>query len=108
MPAPLVSLSHSLFPSLPPPHPATTLTPLFGVPPNAHAAVLHELYALQVGAIVFAPKDADGDAWAGRSRPVLLGIALKGAQRGEDEGVSDEERSTFGEVMQMVAECSVW
>ncbi|KAL8277953.1 hypothetical protein RQP46_009585 [Phenoliferia psychrophenolica] len=104
IPAPLPSLSHSLFPHLPPPHPSTTLTPLFGVPPNQHAAVLHELYAMQVGAIVFAPRDAGEEGFA-RSRPVLLGIALKGGKEGE--GVSEQERSTFGEVMEMVMECAV-
>ncbi|KAI5475222.1 hypothetical protein MNV49_001733 [Pseudohyphozyma bogoriensis] len=94
-----------MFPFLPPPHPSTTLTPLFGVPPNAHARVLHDLYALQVGAIVFA---GGMGSLEGVEKPVVLGIALKGASGDEDGGVSEEDRKCFGEVMEMVSECRVW
>jgi hypothetical protein len=43
----------------------------------------------------------------GVSRPVLMGIALKDKSGGE-EGVGEDERETFGEVMKMVGECRVW
>lgn len=107
MPPPLPSLSTSLFPSLPPPHPSTTLQPIFGVPPSVHVGLLHDMYAAQIGAIVF-----EGTEEGTQSRPVLLGIALKGLGSGageeEEAGVSEEERRAFGEVMEMVVECKVW
>ncbi|ORY91628.1 hypothetical protein BCR35DRAFT_349421, partial [Leucosporidium creatinivorum] len=103
LPAPLTSTSNSLFPSLPPPHPSTILQPLFGVPPSPHAGSLHDLYANQVGAIVFS-----SGMDAGFSRPVLLGIALKPSKEEGDYGVSEEERQTFGEVMEMLQGCKVW
>jgi hypothetical protein len=79
------------------------MQPLFGVPPSPHAGSLHELYANQIGAIVFS-----GGADAGFSRPMLLGIALKLSNDEGEYGVSDEERKTFGEVMEMVQGCKVW
>lgn len=73
---------------------------------------MHDLYAAQIGAIVFQRSEAEGGG-AGRSRPVVLGIALKlkagcGGEDWEDEGIGEEERATFGEVMEMVQECCVW
>lgn len=66
---------------------------------------LYDLYANQIGAIVFeGMKSEDG---FGAELPVLLGIGLKVA-RGEDEGVKQSDRETFGEVMRMVMECKVW
>lgn len=42
-------------------------------------------------------------------KPVVLGIGLKRTQeedeRGEESGISDEERETFMQVMEMVKEC---
>ncbi|KAM0746615.1 hypothetical protein T439DRAFT_329721 [Meredithblackwellia eburnea MCA 4105] len=124
IPAPLQSTSSSLFPSLPPPHPATTMTPVLGVAPSPHVRMLHELYAAQIGAIVFkgSGPDAQGGGTGREGRPVLIGIALKSAGRsveagsgaddgsdGEGAGVSDDERELFGAVMEMVASCShVW
>ncbi|GAA6004910.1 hypothetical protein JCM10207_008449 [Rhodosporidiobolus poonsookiae] len=106
----------SILASLPPPHPSTVLTPLFGVPPNPHVSSLHDLYASQVGAIVFLRLGGGADAAGGMpglgsaAKPVVLGIALKmrpGRAEEDDEegGVSDEERTTFAEVMEMVLEC---
>ncbi|BGO90720.1 hypothetical protein JCM10020v2_002363 [Rhodotorula toruloides] len=39
--------------ALPRPDPSSILTPLFGVPPSPHLSYLHDLYASQIGAIVF-------------------------------------------------------
>lgn len=82
-------------------HPASTLTPLFGAPPDAHAGLLHELYALQAGAICWRQTEEGCP-----NRPLMLGIALRRSadgDGGEDEGVvSGEERELFGEVMGMV------
>ncbi|GAA6037809.1 hypothetical protein JCM8097_005049 [Rhodosporidiobolus ruineniae] len=102
--------------SLPPPHPSTALTPLFGVAPTPHVGSLHDLYASQVGAIVFhqlggaggGPDGMDAGGGAG-VKPVVLGIGLKLppplAEGDEDGGVTEEERQTFAEVMEMVLEC---
>lgn len=103
LPPPITSTASSLFPSLPAPNPSTTLTPLFGVAPSPHIGALYDLYANQVGAIVF----EGTDEMMGVSRPVLMGIALKDKSGGE-EGVGEDERETFGEVMKMVGECRVW
>ena len=67
---------------------------------------MHDMYAAQIGAIVF-----EGMEEGMQSRPVLLGIALKGLGNGgeeEEAGVNEEERRTFGEVMEMVKVCKVW
>ncbi|BGP15061.1 hypothetical protein JCM10213_002795 [Rhodosporidiobolus nylandii] len=115
-PIPLAAASPStpLLASLPPPHPSTVLTPLFGVPPSPHTASLHDLYASQIGAIVFRKfAEAAGAEGAGMpgmlggAKPVVLGIALKKAPDGEEEegGVTEKERETFAEVMEMVLEC---
>ncbi|GAA5986609.1 hypothetical protein JCM10908_003822 [Rhodotorula pacifica] len=117
----------SILSSLPPPHPSTVLSPLFGVPPNAHLAALHDLYAAQIGAIAFRRFGGAGeDILAGggiggplgsQSRPVVVGLGLKpapgsassGSQRpeGEEEqvGLSERDKETFAEVMEMVIEC---
>lgn len=103
LPSPISNPAHSLFPSLPAPHPSTTLLPLFGVPPSIHMRAIYELYATMAGTIVF--KDVpEGD----RIRPVLLGIALKPGKEDEEAGVTDSEREMFGEVMQLIKECRVW
>ncbi|GAA5889658.1 hypothetical protein JCM8208_001089 [Rhodotorula glutinis] len=96
------------------PHPSTLLTPLFGAAPSPHIASLHDLYALHVGAAVFARLGAAGE---GAQRPVVLGIGLKRAQKdgaarlggGDDDddeaGVSEAEKETFEQVLDMVVEC---
>ncbi|BGP39067.1 hypothetical protein JCM10449v2_003005 [Rhodotorula kratochvilovae] len=99
--------AQSILPSLPPPHPSTLLTPLFGVAPSPRLAALHDLYAAQVGAIVFRRYGAEE---GGGARPVVLGIGLRRAQEegeeGEgDAGVSEKEKRTFKSVMEMVLEC---
>ncbi|WOO82882.1 uncharacterized protein LOC62_04G006365 [Vanrija pseudolonga] len=88
--------------ALPPPPPATHLTPLLGAPPQP---TLHELYVSQIATLVW---------WAlqlarAPRRPVVVGLALKRAPRGpglddDDEGVDgDDERVRFAGVMDMVA-----
>ncbi|GAA5841345.1 hypothetical protein JCM9279_000621 [Rhodotorula babjevae] len=94
----------------PAPHPSTLLTPLFGAAPSPHIASLHDLYALHVGAAVFTRLGAAGE---GAQRPVVLGIGLKRAKRDgaaagdddDDAGVSEAEKETFEQVLDMVAEC---
>ncbi|GAA5892018.1 hypothetical protein JCM5296_004664 [Sporobolomyces johnsonii] len=107
LPLPPATIASSLLPSLPPPHPSTLLTPLFGVPPTPHVSALHDLYASQIGAIIFR-KFALEAAGAG-AKPVVLGIGLKLSPAGTDEdddgGVSEDERGTFREIMEMVLEC---
>ncbi|GAA5822063.1 hypothetical protein JCM11251_004844 [Rhodosporidiobolus azoricus] len=119
-PVPPPPSSNTLLASLPPPHPSTILSPLFGVPPSPHIASLHDLYASQIGAIVFGGsgrgaggmEDMGGmPVLASAAKPVVLGIGLKvkAPAAGDDEddegGVSEEERQTFGQVMEMVLEC---
>lgn len=137
-PAPLTapangaSSTHAILASLPPPHPSTVLSPLFGVPPDAHLASLHDLYAAQIGAIVFrrfshgAEGGVMGPPGGQPTRPVVLGIGIKpastrataaGALSGstdehDDEdgggiGLSERDKETFAQVMDMVAECLV-
>ncbi|KAM0788758.1 hypothetical protein ACM66B_002849 [Microbotryomycetes sp. NB124-2] len=116
LPTPIHSARHSLFPQLPPPHPSSTTVSLFGIAPSPKAEMLHELYASQIGAIVFATAAMDDEMVGvpGLTKPVVLGIALKHSvnERGTEEeetlGVTDEERDTFGQVMDMVKECRVW
>ncbi|GAA5971798.1 hypothetical protein JCM11641_001517 [Rhodosporidiobolus odoratus] len=104
----------SILSSLPLPHPSTLLTPLFGVPPSPHISSLHDLYASQIGAIVFQRFSAASAADAGAgmltlgAKPVVLGIALRRSSSAEEDdegGVTEEERGTFAEVMEMVLEC---
>ncbi|POY74139.1 hypothetical protein BMF94_2951 [Rhodotorula taiwanensis] len=137
-PAPLTapangaSSTHAILASLPPPHPSTVLSPLFGVPPDAHLASLHDLYAAQIGAIVFrrfghgAEGGGLGPPGGRETRPVVLGIGIKpastrataaGALSGstdehDDEdgggfGLSERDKETFAQVMDMVSECLV-
>ncbi|GAA5950786.1 hypothetical protein JCM21900_002017 [Sporobolomyces salmonicolor] len=107
LPPPGATISSSLLPDLPPPHPSTLLNPLFGVPPTPHVSALHDLYASQIGAIVF--RKFALEAAGGGAKPVVLGIGLKlstaGKEEDEEGGVSEEERGTFREIMEMVLEC---
>lgn len=78
--------------ALPPPPTAIALTPLLGSPPDA---ALHDLYVSQISTLVW---------WAlqlahAPRRPVVVGLALKRI----GEGVSEEERTRFGGIMEMVA-----
>lgn len=99
--------------ALPRPDPSSVLTPLFGVPPSKHLSYLHDLYASQIAAIVFQKIGGGGDVLAGGLKPVVLGIGLKmqpkegPAQTGEEDGVglTEAERKTFAQVMDMVGEC---
>ncbi|GAA6005475.1 uncharacterized protein JCM10292_007361 [Rhodotorula paludigena] len=106
-PRPSAASSPSILASLPPPHPSTLLSPLFGVPPSPHLSSLHDLYAAQVGAIVFRRFAAAGDGGAAPERPVVLGIGLKRVEGVDDDegGVTDGEKHTFEQVMEMVLEC---
>ncbi|GAA5866404.1 hypothetical protein JCM3774_004668 [Rhodotorula dairenensis] len=120
--------SASILAALPPPHPSTVLSPLFGVAPNAHLASLHDLYAAQIGAIAFRrfggragtadyPGDGGGIGSNSQSQPVVVGLGLKPASRDsdtsattglaeEDEvGLSEQDKETFAGVMEMVIEC---
>lgn len=55
--------------------------------------------------------EGGGDGY-GAELPVLLGIGLKivKGEKGEEEeeGLTDEDRECFGEIMQMVKDCRVW
>ncbi|BGP23838.1 hypothetical protein Rt10032_c05g2444 [Rhodotorula toruloides] len=98
--------------TLPRPDPYSILTPLFGVPPSPHLSYLHDLYASQIAALVFR-KMGGGDVLAGGLKPVVLGIGLRmqlsdGSAQGEDEDdveLTDPERETFAQVLDMVGEC---
>ncbi|GAA5893091.1 uncharacterized protein JCM6883_007564 [Sporobolomyces salmoneus] len=98
----------SASPSLPPPHPSLVLSPLFGVPPTPHIAALHDLYASHVASILFEKMSADTQGM--EVKPVVLGIGLKRKQDQQEEGkeeseISEKERETFMQVMEMVKEC---
>ncbi|GAA5923493.1 hypothetical protein JCM3775_000405 [Rhodotorula graminis] len=109
-PPPQASSSTARTVPRPAPHPSTLLTPLFGAAPSPHIASLHDLYALHVGAAIFARLGAAGE---GAQRPVVLGIGLKRAQRDgaalgdddDDAGVTEAEKETFEQVLDMVIEC---
>ncbi|KAK4056583.1 hypothetical protein OIO90_002431 [Microbotryomycetes sp. JL221] len=119
LPTPIANTSRSLFPQLPPPHPSSTTSLVFGVAPNPKAELLHELYASQIGAIVFTSSSPDDDmvGVAGVSKPVLVGIALKPntaddaqiqGDRDDSMSITSSERVVFGQVMDMVRQCKVW
>ncbi|GAA5882101.1 hypothetical protein JCM16303_005602 [Sporobolomyces ruberrimus] len=99
--------SGSSQPSLPPPHPSLVLSPLFGVPPTPHVQALHDLYASQIATILFEKMSTETQGF--EVKPVVLGIGLKRTreedERGQESGISDEERETFMQVMEMVKEC---
>lgn len=113
------SSATSILSSLPPPHPSTVLSPLFGVPPNAHLASLHDLYAAQIGALVFRRFGGGGggdmlmsDGVGPSSRPVLVGLGLKPdpdssapEEAAEEFGLSERDKETFAAVMEMVIDC---
>ncbi|GMK56561.1 hypothetical protein CspeluHIS016_0304010 [Cutaneotrichosporon spelunceum] len=78
--------------ALPPPPASIALTPLLGSPPDA---ALHDLYVSQIATLVW---------WAlqlahAPRRAVVVGLALKNI----GDGVTDEQRTRFGGVMDMVA-----
>lgn len=84
-----------------------------GVAPSFKLSILYDLYANQIGAIVFNDiRNENGGESYGSELPILLGIGLKqikkieGAE--EEEGVTEDERKCFGQVMEMVKECRVW
>lgn len=102
------SFNSSALSSLPPPHPSSTLSPLFGVPPSPHVSALHDLYASQIAAILFEKMTRETQGM--EVKPVVLGIGLKRSQDTEKEdeeesGISVDERETFSQVMEMVKEC---
>ncbi|GAA5858710.1 hypothetical protein JCM5353_008263 [Sporobolomyces roseus] len=102
------SSDSSALSSLPPPHPSSTLSPLFGVPPSPHVSALHDLYASQIAAILFEKMTRETQGM--EVKPVVLGIGLKRSQdlEKEDEeesGISEDERETFSQVMEMLKEC---
>ncbi|GAA6004669.1 hypothetical protein JCM11491_002187 [Sporobolomyces phaffii] len=99
--------------SLPPPHPSLVLSPLFGVPPSPHVSALHDLYASQIASNLFDKMSRDTHGL--EVKPVVIGIGLKRTRdepdgtdgNGDDDasGISDRERDTFMQVMEMVNEC---
>ncbi|GAA5963257.1 hypothetical protein JCM3765_005777 [Sporobolomyces pararoseus] len=102
--------SESSAASLPPPHPSLVLSPLFGVPPSPYVSALHDLYASQIASILFEKMSLDTQGMG--VKPVVLGIGLKRSQdetegEGGEElsGISEKERETFMQVMEMVKEC---
>jgi hypothetical protein len=95
---------------------------LFGVPPNAHLASLHDLYAAQIGAIVFRRFGGGGGGdmlmsggsggVGSSSRPVVVGLGLKPGldssapeEEAEEFGLSERDKETFAAVMETVIEC---
>ncbi|GAA5974675.1 hypothetical protein JCM5350_001242 [Sporobolomyces pararoseus] len=106
---PRPSTNDSIVSSLPSPHPSLILSPLFGVPPSPHVSALHDLYAAQISSILFEKMSIDTQGM--QVKPVVLGIGLKRSQEEETEegefdgGISERERETFMQVMEMVKEC---
>ncbi|KAG8992215.1 hypothetical protein FRB94_014666 [Tulasnella sp. JGI-2019a] len=90
-------------PSLPPIPPSIALTPLFGQPPSPHLQTLFNLYVSQIASLIWA---CEGDS--AMRRPVVVGVALKlstTSKSAEDEDdLTEDERSLFKEVMEMVLE----
>ncbi|KZT32406.1 hypothetical protein SISSUDRAFT_1066955 [Sistotremastrum suecicum HHB10207 ss-3] len=87
---------------------AVHLTPLLGAAPSAHLHTLHALYATQIASQIWLGSRLGADR-----RPVVVGIALNrtkspsGTDKDRDDDdltLSDEERSTFQGVMDMVKE----
>jgi len=88
--------------ALPPPPPSIQLTPLLGNAPTDHLRTLYALYASQVATIVWIAEA--GGSMDGRRRSVILGLALKKSGGEEDQGVSEAERETFHQVMDVVGD----
>lgn len=61
---------------------------------------LHSLYAAQIATIVWTA-ESDGGL-EGERRNVVVGIALKKSDEGDDEGLSERERNLFVGVMEML------
>lgn len=98
-----ISISSTLYPTLPVPSPFISLIPIFGTSPTMRISTFYDLIALQIGAIAFS-KTVEGE----EIRPVLLGIALKiikGKEEEEEEEISELERELFSGIMEMVLEC---
>ena len=96
---------------LPAPDPSSVVTTLMGSAPSTHAEHLHELYAAQIGAIVFtqsATSSTNDVPWQGRG--VVVGLGLKDLRRGAeaDGPIQSDERETFAQVMKLVMEARVW
>ncbi|KAF9792095.1 hypothetical protein BJ322DRAFT_12084 [Thelephora terrestris] len=87
--------------TLPPPPPSIQLTPLLGSTPSDHLRTLYALYVSQVATIVWIA-EAVG-SMDERRRSVIVGLALKKSGE-EDQGLSEAERGTFHQVMDMVGD----
>lgn len=98
---PLDPLQLDLHP-LPPPPAAIQLTPLLGAAPSEHMQTLHSLYAAQIATLIWAA-ESDGVLEVDR-RNVVVGIALRKSDGGDGEGLSQQDRVIFLEVMDMLRE----
>lgn len=84
--------------TLTPPPPPIQLTPLLGSAPTDHLQTLYALYASQVATIIWIAEA--GGLTDERRRSVIVGLALKKPEEGQ--GLSEVERETFHQVMDMV------
>ncbi|KAJ3537582.1 hypothetical protein NM688_g6663 [Phlebia brevispora] len=90
-------------PSLPAPPASIQLMPVLGQAPSEHFQTLHSLYASQVATLVW-NADATGPLQEER-RAVIVGIALRKSDgTAAEESLSEQERTTFFEVMGLVQE----
>lgn len=90
------------FHPLPPPPAAIQLTPLLGTALSEHMQTLHSLYAAQIATIVWAT-ESDGLLEVNR-RNVVVGLAFRRSDGGDDGELSQKSRETFLEVMDMLRE----
>ncbi|PCH37979.1 hypothetical protein WOLCODRAFT_96223 [Wolfiporia cocos MD-104 SS10] len=87
---------------LPTPPSAIQLTPLLGHAPSERIQTLHSLYASQIATIVWTSESTQ--ALEPERRPIVVGLALRKSGEVEGMGLSEQERSVFYEVMDMVRE----
>ncbi|KAH9966764.1 hypothetical protein BC827DRAFT_1354227 [Russula dissimulans] len=84
--------------TLPPAHPSTDLTYIFGNAPSPDHQTLYSSYAAQIATLVWA---SERHGQAGSSHiPVIIGIALKSPRSSETPSGTD--RATFLQVMDLV------
>ena len=64
---------------------------------------LHSLYAAQIATIIWTA-ESEGTLEVDR-RNVIVGIALRKSEGGDNDGLSEQERNLFAGVMEMLRDC---
>jgi proteasome assembly chaperone 3 len=73
---------------------------LFGTARSPHATTLYSLYAAHIATLVWTIAQGNEPR-----RNVIVGLALKGKDGGDNMfGIDEEDRSTFKEIMAMIVD----